>query len=84
MLKMFTSEFFQPFKLTPEHFILKINFINKEYKNSRLSRIKKWKRKRKLNIKNIIIFLSFPIYMKDKVERVSGTMVGVRLEGRPN
>ena len=56
---MFTSEFFQPFKLTPEQFILKINFINKEYKNSRLSRIKKWKRKRKLNIKNIIIFYHF-------------------------
>ena len=27
---MFTSEFLQPFKLTPECFILKINFINKE------------------------------------------------------
>ena len=41
---MFTSEFLQPFKLTPERFILKINFINKEYdKDSRLSRIKKWK-----------------------------------------
>lgn len=45
VLKMFTFEFLQSFKLTPESFILKINFNNKNIRTQDFLELKNGKEK---------------------------------------